>query len=90
MNRMSPRASLVSWPVSSPLCSTAGPLVWCSVTPISLARMCASVVLPRPGGPHNKDVIERLAAAARGLDVHLQILAVRLLPDELVQRLGPK
>ena len=34
--------------------SMAGPEVACSVTPISRAMMCASVVLPSPGGPQNR------------------------------------
>ena len=42
------------------------------------------------GRPAQQDVIERLFAAARGLDVDAQVLLVLLLPDELVQRAGAK
>jgi hypothetical protein len=35
----------------SPLRSMAGPEVMRMLTPISIAMMLASVVLPRPGGP---------------------------------------
>src|SRR5439155_1268360 len=37
---------------SAPWWSMAGPELTLMATPSSLAMMCASVVLPRPGGPH--------------------------------------
>ena len=52
--------------------------------------ICASVVLPRPGRAEEEDMIERVAAPLGGLDEHAQILPRRLLPDELVERLGPQ
>src|ERR1043166_9778704 len=51
MNSTSPCSSLVSRPAKFAAFSKAGPLVTTILTPIALARMCASVVLPRPGGP---------------------------------------
>ena len=38
--------------------------------------------------PEEEDMVERVAAALGGLDEHAQILARRLLADELVERLG--
>ncbi len=51
--------------------------------------ICASVVLPRPAG-EEQHMVERIAAPARRLDKHTQIVARRLLADELVQALGAK
>ena len=52
----------------SALRSSAGPAVCTNGASSSAAMMCASEVLPRPGGPGEQDVVERLVAAARGLD----------------------
>ncbi len=54
MKRTSPFSKLVSNPASSPAFSITGPLVFFTLTPIALAMICASVVLPRPGGPLSK------------------------------------
>ena len=51
MKRMSPRSRPVSRPARSPAFSMVGPLVHLMFTPIACERMCARVVLPRPGGP---------------------------------------
>ena len=51
MNRMSLCCKLVRMAAMSPARSTAGPEVTLMPAPISWAMMCASVVLPRPGGP---------------------------------------
>src|SRR4051794_5607215 len=37
-----------------------------------------------------QDMVERLAAALRGMDEDAQILACRLLADELIEALGPQ
>ena len=64
-----------------------GPEVARKPTPISRARIPASVVLPRPGRAVEQHVVERLAAAFRGMNEHAQILARGLLADELVEAL---
>ena len=46
--------------------------------------------LAEAGRAEEEDMVERVAAALRRLDEHPQILARRLLADELVERLGPK
>ena len=51
MNSTSLAFRLVTMPTRSPGFSIAGPDVARMGTPISLAMTCASVVLPRPGGP---------------------------------------
>src|SRR5262245_53017142 len=53
MKRTSRGSRLVSSAARSPARSSTGPEVWRRLTPISLAMMCASVVLPRPGGPNS-------------------------------------
>ncbi len=45
-----------------------GPEVERKLTPSSRATICASVVLPRPGGPDEQHVVERFAAGLRQLD----------------------
>jgi hypothetical protein len=68
--------------------SSTGPEVWRRLTPSSLAMMCASVVLPRPGGPNSSTWIERLAAPLGGLDEDLELAAHLLLADVLGERAG--
>src|SRR5215468_8274633 len=51
MKSTSPFSRLVRSPASSPAFSTTGPLVFLMFTPIALAMMWASVVLPSPDGP---------------------------------------
>ncbi len=46
--------------------------------------------LAEPGRAVEQHMVERLAAAFRGVDEHAQILARRLLADELVEALRPK
>ena len=87
MKRTSPSSRLVSSAARSPDLAITGPEVARKPTPISRARIPASVVLPSPGGPMEQHVVERLAAALGGVDEHPQILARRLLADELVEAL---
>jgi hypothetical protein len=53
----------------SPARSSTGPEVWRRLTPISAAMMCASVVLPSPGGPKSSTwssvSLRRLAASMK-------------------------
>ena len=51
MNRTSPSSKLVSNAARSPDLAITGPDVARKPTPISLATICANVVLPSPGGP---------------------------------------
>ena len=51
MNSTSPLSRFVRMAAKSPAFSMTGPEVWRMFTPISLAMMFASVVLPKPGGP---------------------------------------
>src|SRR5262245_30214993 len=53
MNKTSFGSRLVSSAARSPGRSSTGPEVWRRFTPISRATMCASVVLPSPGGPNS-------------------------------------
>src|SRR5689334_439084 len=53
MRSTSRGSRLVSSAARSPGRSSTGPEVWRRFTPSSRAMMCASVVLPRPGGPNS-------------------------------------
>ena len=69
----------------SALRSSAGPAVCTNGTSSSAATICASDVLPRPGGPASStwsSASPRLEAAAIET---AELLAQRLLADELVQ-----
>ncbi len=67
-----------------------GPDVARNPTPISRATICASVVLPSPGGPKNSTwssgSLRALAAAMK----MRRFSRAALLPDEFVERLGPQ
>ena len=89
MKSTSRSSRLVSSAARSPALAITGPEVARNPTPSSLAMICASVVLPRPGGPGEQHVIERIAARLGGLDEHLEVGARLLLADELVERLRP-
>src|SRR6185503_1589507 len=54
MKRTSRGSRLVSSAARSPGRSSTGPDVCRRLTPISRAMMCASVVLPNPGGPNSR------------------------------------
>ena len=54
MNNTSPGSRLDNTAAKSPPFSIAGPLLVFKSTPNSFAIICASVVLPNPGGPYNK------------------------------------
>src|SRR6266481_5818550 len=72
-------------PMRSPPRSSDGPAVVTMVAPISLARMVASVVLPRPGGPERSTLS---SGSPRGLARHPQALDGCALADVLVEPLG--
>ena len=52
--------------------------------------MNARLVLPRPGGPDEQHVVERLAARLRSGERDRELLLDALLPDELVQAARPE
>ena len=54
MKRMSPSSRFVKIAAKSAPFSIAGPDVTLICAPSSFAITCASVVLPKPGGPYNK------------------------------------
>ena len=70
--------------------SSAGAAVWTSGAPSSAAMMCASDVLPSPGGPRQQHVVERLAAAAGRLDEDRELVRDRVLRHEVRQRRRPQ
>ena len=87
MNSTSCGCRLVSWAARSPAFWITGPEVARKPTPISRATICASVVLPRPGGPWNStwsSASPRDLAAAMKI---FEVLAHLLLADEVVERL---
>ena len=51
MNNTSRSSKFVNNPAKSPGLSNTGPEVTLILTSSSLAKMCASVVFPNPGGP---------------------------------------
>ena len=53
MNSTSPSSRLLNSAARSPDLAMTGPEVARNPTPISRATICASVVLPSPGGPKN-------------------------------------
>ena len=74
----------------STLRSSAGPDVVCMLTPISVAMMSASVVLPRPGGPASS-TWSRVSPRLRGrLDEDLQLLLGHALADEVGEPARPQ
>ena len=88
MKSTSPSSSWVRMAARSPARSSAGPEVMCRPTPISVATMPASVVLPRPGGPANSRwsaAWPRRRAASRMMP---RCSLSSRLADELVERRG--
>src|SRR5689334_12027077 len=78
MNSTSRGSRLVRSAARSPARSSTGPEVWRRFTPISRAMMCASVVLPSPGGPKSStwsSASLRLRAAAMKIASCSRILA---------------
>jgi len=67
--------------------SSSGPELVLITTPSSLAMICASVVLPKPGGPYNKHVVERFAPAARRLDGDFDVFLHTRLADVIGEAL---
>ena len=90
MNRMSPSSRLVSRPARSPAFSTTGPEVTRTCLPSSWPRMKARVVLPRPGGAAEQDVVQGLAAAFGGADHDLEALDGPGLSGEVRKRQRPQ
>ena len=73
MKKTDPGSSAVRKAAMSALRSSAGPAVCTNGAPSSAAMMWASEVLPRPGGPGEQDVVERLLAALGRLDEDLEL-----------------
>ena len=88
MKRMSFWPSLVSSPASAPLCSTTGPLVVWSSHAHLVREDLRERGLAEARGAGQEQVIERLAAAARRLDEHAEVLLVLGLADVVVEGLG--
>ncbi len=72
----------------SALRSSAGPAVWMNGTSSSVATICASDVLPRPGGPASSTWSSALAARLGRLERDGELVLDRVLADELVERRG--
>ena len=70
----------------SPLRSSAGPAVCTNGTSSSSATICASEVLPRPGGPASSTWSSASPRARAASIDDRELRAQRLLPDELVER----
>ena len=66
--------------------STAGPAIVRRPTPSSSRTMCASDVLPRPGGPASSTWSSASPRAFAAIERDLELLLHALLPDELVER----
>src|SRR5712692_2152585 len=65
-------SSEVRMAVKSPLRSSSGPELVLMATPSSIERICASVVLPRPGGPKSRtwsSASPRLRAASTAMEM---------------------
>ena len=58
------------------------------LAPISLAMMWARVVLPRPGGAVEDDVVQRLVAQLGGLDADGEVFLDRGLAHEFAEPAG--
>ncbi len=69
----------------SPLRSSAGPATQRIPTPSSSRTMYARLVLPRPGGPDEQDVVERLLASLGRVERDRELFLDPLLADELRQ-----
>ena len=74
----------------SPFFSSAGPAIVRMPTPSSSRMICASVVLPRPGGPTSRTWSSASPARLRRGEGDRQLLLDRLLADELVQPARPE
>ena len=74
----------------SPLRSSAGPAVCTNGTPSSTATICASEVLPSPGGPASSTWSSASPRAAGRLDRDRELLAQLRLPDELLEAPRPQ
>ena len=69
----------------SPLRSSAGPAVCTNGASSSAATIWASDVLPRPGGPASSTWSSASLAGAGGLDEDPELVAHRLLADEVAE-----
>ena len=90
MKRTSRSLRLVSRPARSPLRSSAGPLVTWMPTPSSEAMMWASDVLPRPGGPENRQWSSASPRLPGRAHVDLELLDDRRLAHVLVEGARPE
>ena len=52
--------------------------------------MCASDVLPSPGGPQKEKMLQRILARLRRADEHVEPFLDPRLPNKLVQQRGTK
>src|SRR5712691_4898674 len=85
MKKTSRVVRLSSIDPSAPWWSMAGPEETLIATPSSLAMMCASVVLPRPGGPQRSTCS---TAPARRFEQDAEVFAHLLLADILREEAG--
>ena len=90
MNSTSRGCRLVRIAARSPARRMIGPEVIRKPTPSSAATICASVVLPSPGGPANSTWSSASPRVPGGLDEHGEIGAQLRLADELGQPLRPQ
>ena len=81
-------SSAVSSAAMSPLRSSAGPAVCTKRTPSSSATICASDVLPSPGGPESRTWSSASPRPAAASTETVELLADAVLADELVERAG--
>ena len=85
MNRTSPSSRLVSSAARSPDLAITGPGGGAEADAHLAREDLGERRLAEPRRAVEQHMVERFAAALRGVDEHPQILARRLLPDELVE-----
>ena len=90
MNRTSRGSRAVRIEAMSPFRSSAGPATQRMPTPSSSRTMYARLVLPSPGGPTSRHVIERLRPRTRCLERDVELLLDPVLSDEIVEVSGPQ
>ena len=77
-------------PIRSAARSSAGPDVLTNLPPISVATMCARVVLPRPGGPLSSRWSSGSWRWRAACERDRQASALQVLADELVEVARPQ
>src|SRR3546814_557333 len=90
LNSTSPSSRLVRRAAKSPDFAITGPDVARKPTPISRATICASVVLPSPGGAKEQHKIQRFTARSCRFNKDTQIFPCAFLAHELVKCFGPQ